>query len=952
MALSSSLMLGTSFCSSGGSRRWLLQTKRVYAQPTPASRPLLRHLTVASLLPHPLSAAARGTAHSRAPSHVRQNPTCRRAAAGDIDSGQGVPERAQCGPPLQQQLPQPRQYAALAASAAPNSWLVQLRLWLQRLAGVLLLSFAAWSGGIRAAHARQQQLDAVAAQTPHAVVMDRDGSGSRWADSSTSSSREGGAVDTGILLAANPQQQRDAGDAAPRGEYRDAEQVIKETRLALAREVDEVTQKRMARKQRGDGGKGGRKVDPAKSVVPSPADVPKETPGIQTTWRLDKYKDMTYTQFRNLVQEGRIDKVKYTDDRRSVVVTTKASAPGGVRTAKVGLAFDPDLFDLMVEHGVYIQAPDTNAVLPMLHSLARLVFPIAFSFMLIKFAFRLGRKKKRDKIFGGARLQTLQGKDAAVTFKDIAGIDQVKSEIMEIVEFLRNPQRFLSLGARSPAGVLLVGPPGTGKTLLAKAIAGEAGVPFFSVAGTEFMEMFVGVGAARVRDMFQQARKNAPCILFIDEFDGLGKARSYGGMGSDESVHTINQLLTEMDGFEDNTGVVIMAATNRPAALDQALTRPGRFDRIVHLPLPNMEGRIGILKVHARGKKVDPGLDYEKVARATAGFTGAEIMNLMNQSAIIAVRQGQPLITDAVVFEALEKIHRDRLGRGGSPTDVDVDAIPPPMRRTIAVYEAARALIGYITPDFDEIQRVSACPQGMATGYTYFLPKEEMLESRIVTRGYMEARMVVALAGRCAEKLVLGEAHVSTAGAKDLEQANVIAREMVYRCGFSKRLGPVSLMDNEEVYINKLNSSPVADISTELAKIAYADVEELVEGAEAKAYYGLASNYRPLQALVETLLERETLTGAELAELLESNGVKKFDSQMTEGFKWGEDGGLSYPGRPETSRATLEAVAATGPSPDWPSGNGNGSAATSPPWWSPKNPYRVRDDIPNFLDLR
>ncbi|EFN51378.1 hypothetical protein CHLNCDRAFT_37431 [Chlorella variabilis] len=229
--------------------------------------------------------------------------------------------------------------------------------------------------------------------------------------------------------------------------------------------------------------------------------------------------------------------------------------------------------------------------MPMLHALARLIFPIAFSFLLIKFAFRLGQKKQRDRIFGGANLEMVKAKDALFSFKDIAGIDQVKEEITEIVQFLRDPARFLSLGARSPAGMLLVGPPGTGKTLLAKAVAGEAGVPFFSIAGTEFMEMFVGVGASRVRDIFKQARANAPCILFIDEFDGIGQARSYGGGGGDENVHTINQLLTEMDGFEDNTGIVVMAATNRPSSLDQALTRPGRFDRIVHMPLPNVDVR-------------------------------------------------------------------------------------------------------------------------------------------------------------------------------------------------------------------------------------------------------------------------------------------------------------------------------------------------------------------------
>ena len=593
---------------------------------------------------------------------------------------------------------------------------------------------------------------------------------------------------------------------------------------------------------------------------------------------------------------------------------------------------------------MYIETPVPNPALPVVHSVLRLAFPVWFSFLLVKFAFRVGRKKKRDKIFGGARMESISSKDALITFNDIAGIDQVKAEIVEVVEFLKDPQRFLKLGARSPAGVLLVGPPGTGKTLLAKAIAGEAGVPFFSIAGTEFMEMFVGVGASRVRDMFQQARKNAPCILFIDEFDGLGKARQYGGAGNDESVHTINQLLTEMDGFEDNTGVVVMAATNRPAALDQALTRPGRFDRIVHLPLPNVDGRVGILKVHSRDKKIAPDLDFQKLARATAGFTGAELMNLMNQAAIITARQGQPCIGNGEAFEALEKVHREKMGSGGvAATSFENDVVPPRMRRNIALYEAARALLGYITPHFDEIQRVSVCPGGMATGYTYFLPMEERLESRVTTRGYMESRMVVSMGGRCAERLVLGEGSVTTAGAADMELANTIAREMVFRCGFGRRTGPVALMDNEEVYLNRKRTKKVADISTEMAKIAYTDVTELLEAAEAKAYWGLAANYDALHALAEKLEAAESLTGGEVASLLEGAGVEKYQTQFVDGFNWGEDGSLVWPGRASTENGN----GANGSSGD--GSTGGTKEGGRPSWWSPRNPYMVRNDIAKLL---
>ncbi|DBA75980.1 TPA: hypothetical protein ACH3X2_008914 [Trebouxia sp. C0005] len=695
----------------------------------------------------------------------------------------------------------------------------------------------------------------------------------------------------------------------------------------------------------------GPKVDLTKSRVPDPKSIPVDSASRklpQTMWRVDRLRDMTYTQFWHLIQERQIARVRYTDDKRAVMVTTEATAPGGARTEKVGLPFDPDLFDHMVQHGVVIEATSSTPVMGVIAGFIRLFFPITAAVYLIKFAFRLGQTQKRDKLFGGARLEMMTSKDSRVTFADIAGIDQVKAEIIELVQFLKHPKKFTDLGARSPAGVLLVGPPGTGKTLLAKAIAGEAGVPFFTAAGTEFMEMFVGIGASRVRDMFQRARANAPCILFIDEFDGLGKQRSFSAMGNDESVHTINQLLTEMDGFEDNTGVVVMAATNRPAALDSALTRPGRFDRIVHLPLPNVDGRIGILKVHARDKELDDSVDFRKIARATAGSTGAELMNLMNQSAILTVRQGREKITEVDVFEALESIHREKYGGGGTAaTQFEDEVVPPLMRRSIAVYEAARCLIGYITPHYDEISKVSVCPGGLASGYTYFIPQEEHLESQVVTRGYLEGRMVVGLAGRCAEKLILGEGNVTTAGASDLEHVNNIAREMIYRCGFSKRLGPVALMDTEEVYINKEQSRSIANIGTELAAIALTEVEELIEGAEVKALYGLTLNYKPLQALVERLLRDTTLSGEQVADLLNEAGVIPFPDPFVEGFKWDDNGRLVYPGMPDEDEEEDEVSAESSQNSE--DDIEEDEEVDAVDQWHPRNPYQVRMDLPDVL---
>lgn len=708
----------------------------------------------------------------------------------------------------------------------------------------------------------------------------------------------------------------------------------------------------------------GPKIDPNVSRAPDPNMIPVDASAEdlpETMWRIDRLKELTYTQFWHLIQERSIERVRYAADKRSVMVTLKATAPGGARTEKVGLPFDPDLFDHMVEHGVVIEAEHLSPIWGILQSLLRLAVPVSVAFYLVKISFLMGDSQSADKLFGGARLEKVTAKDATVTFADIAGVDQVKAEIIELVQFLKSPQRFLDLGARSPAGVLLVGSPGTGKTLLAKAIAGEAGVPFYTAAGTEFMEMFVGIGASRVRDMFARARDNAPCILFIDEFDGLGKQRSFSGMGNDESVHTINQLLTEMDGFEDNTGVVVMAATNRPAALDSALTRPGRFDRIIHLPLPDIEGRIGILKVHARDKELEDDIDFHKVARATAGFTGAELMNLMNQSAIVTVRQSRDKISQDDIFEALEKIQREKFAGGSTATQFEDVTVPDLMRRSIAVYEAARCVIGYMTPFYDEIGKVSVCPGGLATGYTYFIPQEEHLESRVVTRGYMEGRMVVGMAGRCAEKLVMGEGNVTTAGAQDLALVNSIAREMVYRCGFSRKLGPVSLMDNEDVFINKQQTRAIANISTELAAIALTEVEELIEGAQAKALYGLTLNYKALHALVDRLLRDSTLTGEQVAQVLKGAGLVPFPDPFVEGFAWDAQGRLVYPGM-EDQDDLEDVYGDDGSIISRSEGAEEGGEAEVDQeggeevvepigLWSPNNPYQVRADLPDILSV-
>ncbi|KAK9813430.1 hypothetical protein WJX73_008508 [Symbiochloris irregularis] len=674
--------------------------------------------------------------------------------------------------------------------------------------------------------------------------------------------------------------------------------------------------------------KKGKKVDRLESRVPDPANwdtAEAQVPPVQTLWKPEKMKKLTYTQFWNLVKEHKVDKVKFTPDWRVVEVTTNSLAPGGVRTERIGLPPDPDLYDHLALHGVIVETMQGNHLTDIALLFCSLGAPFILATFLIQKVFLLGLDVELDGLHGGKMERIKTG----TTFNDIAGVDEVKDEVMEVVQFLRNPRRFLDLGARSPSGVLLVGPPGTGKTLLARAVAGEAGVPFFSVAGSEFEEMYVGVGAARVRGMFEQARKNAPCILFMDEFDGVGKQRSATGQESDDSVQTINQLLTEMDGFDDNTGVVVMAATNRPAALDNALTRPGRFDRVIHLTLPNLEGRAQILEVHKRGKRVDEDIDFRKVARATAGFTGADLMNLMNASAVLAVRQGQTLITEPLIFQALENIHQERMGHFGTASQYEeVSLVPPALRKSIAVYHGAKALLGMLSPEYDELSKVSVCPGGRPSGYTYFIPSEERLESKILTRGFMETRMVVALAGRCAERLVLGPSRVSTAGASDLAEANSIAQEMIFRCGFSRRLGPVAMWEESPSFLGQGGHS-IAQLGGSLGSVALQDIEELMEGAQAKALYGLTVNYKALSVLVETLLERDTLTGAQVAEILEQNDAFGFPDPYVEGFGWSEDGELVAPGLTEEDLEDDEII--DGEQAEGESANANGKPAAVDP---------------------
>jgi cell division protease FtsH len=431
------------------------------------------------------------------------------------------------------------------------------------------------------------------------------------------------------------------------------------------------------------------------------------------------------------------------------------------------------------------------------------------------------------------------------------------------VDFLKNSDRFTAVGAKIPKGVLLVGPPGTGKTLLARAVAGEAGVPFFSISGSEFVEMFVGVGASRVRDLFEQAKSNAPCIVFIDEIDAVGRQRGAGlGGGNDEREQTLNQLLTEMDGFEGNTGIIIIAATNRPDVLDAALLRPGRFDRQVVVDRPDFVGRLEILGVHARGKTLSQDVDLEKIARRTPGFTGADLSNLLNEAAILAARRNLTEISMDEINDAV-----DRVLAGPEKKD---RVMSDNRKKLVAYHEAGHALVGALLPDYDAVQKVTIIPRGRAGGLTWFLPTEDRMQSR----AYLQNQMAVALGGRLAEEIVFGEEEVTTGASSDLQQVAAIARQMIMRFGMSDKLGPIALGRSSGNMFLGRDIMSERDFSEETAATIDAEVSDLVSSAYNRAKLILTQNRHILDKIAQLLIERETVDAEELQDIINTSDVR------------------------------------------------------------------------------
>ena len=463
--------------------------------------------------------------------------------------------------------------------------------------------------------------------------------------------------------------------------------------------------------------------------------------------------------------------------------------------------------------------------------------------------------------FGRSRAKMFVGNSPAVSFEDVAGVEEAKEELQEVVEFLKFPERFLVLGAKIPKGVLLVGPPGTGKTLLARAVAGEAGVPFFNISGSEFVEMFVGVGASRVRDLFDQAKRNSPCIVFVDEIDAVGRHRGAGlGGGHDEREQTLNQILVEMDGFDPNTNVIVLAATNRPDILDPALLRPGRFDRRVTLDNPDVRGRIQILQVHAKGKPLAEDTDLETVAKQTVGFSGADLANLVNESAILAARRQKTLITADEFAESVDRVIAgpERRTRVISQREKEITAY----------HEAGHALVAHLLPHADPVVKISIVSRGQMGGYTRFSPEEDR---NLITKNQLEARLAVATGGRVAEEIVFNE--ITTGASDDLEQATHIARTMVTRYGMSKKLGPRTFGKREELVFLGREISEQRDYSDRIAEDIDEDVHSLISVAYRTAKDLLTSRRDQLERLAKQLIAHESVDDKKLAELFNSPPV-------------------------------------------------------------------------------
>ncbi len=573
-------------------------------------------------------------------------------------------------------------------------------------------------------------------------------------------------------------------------------------------------------------------------------------------------RNLSYSQLLEKIKQNQVEDVEI--DRTTNTARVKLVGQDKNEPPKQTRLFDqnPELIELLRDRNIEFDirsSPDRSTAVGLAVNLLLVVLLLTGLLMILR---RSANVSGQALSFGKSRARFQMEAKTGVMFNDVAGIDEAKEELQEIVTFLKLPEKFTVIGAKIPKGMLLIGPPGTGKTLLAKAIAGEAGVPFFSISGSEFVEMFVGVGASRVRDLFKKAKENAPCLIFIDEIDAVGRQRGAGiGGGNDEREQTLNQLLTEMDGFEGNTGIIVIAATNRPDVLDSALLRPGRFDRQVMVDYPDYKGRLGILEVHGRSKKIAPEVSLEAIARRTPGFSGADLANLLNEAAILTARRRKEAVTMLEINDAVDRVVA---GMEGTPL------VDSKSKRLIAYHEIGHALVATLLPDHDPLEKVTLIPRGQAAGLTWFTPDEEQ---GLVTRSQLLASITSTLGGRAAEAVIFGDAEVTSGASNDIEKITARARQMVTKFGMSD-LGPLALEGDSEPVFLRNDWSKNSEYSEQIASL----IDDRVRGIVLKCYEQaqkiISDNRQLVDRLVDILIDQETIEGEEFRKIVQENTQK------------------------------------------------------------------------------
>jgi cell division protease FtsH len=615
----------------------------------------------------------------------------------------------------------------------------------------------------------------------------------------------------------------------------------------------------------------------------------------------DEKQAQTFGDFSTQLAGGEITKVVMDTANNSLQVTLGKSVPEKDRTYKT--AYPPEYATTLTNEIKKQQTKQGAAKLSFdvkpsnrssIGSMISLFLPILLllAFWLFIFGRMQGGGGSRVMSFGKSRARRMSADTPKITFKDVAGVDEAVEELQEVKEFLEDPRRFQALGARIPKGVLLFGPPGTGKTLLARAIAGEAGVPFFSISGSDFVEMFVGVGASRVRDLFEQAKQNSPCIIFMDEIDAVGRHRGAGmGGGHDEREQTLNQLLVEMDGFETKDNVILIAATNRPDVLDPALLRPGRFDRQVTVDRPDRKGRIRILQVHTRGKPIDPSIDLEKLAGQTPGFTGADLANLINEAALLAARDGKKEIGETQLEEGIMRVIAGPEKKSRLMSDKE--------RLITAYHEMGHALVGHFLPNCDPVHKISIINRGQALGYTISMPTEDKF---LTTRSELADNMAMTLGGRAAEEIIFGE--ITTGASNDLEKVTQTAKQMVMRFGMSEKLGPrVFGHDHGQPFLGREFSSE-PDYSDEIASEIDAELRRMVENAHQTAHKVLEEHREQLDRISKILIRQETIEADQFLRLLDGDAEEDVFKAPEPEVPPSEPTGRPLPERPVPGKGT------------------------------------------------